>query len=61
LPRGQGNEIRIRHPSNKRGAQSGVESGSNVVGQPSEPIPGEDVSNLLDAISVTEEHTGNVV
>jgi hypothetical protein len=22
---------------------------------------GEDVSNLLDAVSVTEEHTGNVV
>ena len=61
LPRGQGRKIRIRNTSNKRGARSGVESGSSVVGQSSEPVPGEDVSNLLDAIPVTEEHTSNVV
>jgi hypothetical protein len=60
LPR-QGREIRIRDPSNKRGATSGVESGSSVVGQPSEPVPGEDVSNFLDAIPVMEEHTSNVI
>ena len=61
LPRGQGSEIRIRDPGNKRGAKSGVESGCGVIGQPSEPVPGEDLSNLLDAILVTEEHTSNVV
>jgi hypothetical protein len=74
LPRSQGSEIRIRNPGNKRGAKSGVGSGcgvvgqlsepvpgEGVVGQLSEPVPGEDVSNLLDAIPVTEEHTSNVV
>ena len=61
LPRGQGREIRIRDPGNKRGAKSGVEQRLQRVGQPSEPVPGEDVSNLLDAILVTEEHTSNVV
>jgi hypothetical protein len=61
LPRGQGRKIRIRDPGSKPGAKSGVGSGCSVIGQPSEPIPGEDVSNLLDAIPVMEEHTSNVV
>jgi hypothetical protein len=39
LPRGQGSEIRIRDPSNERAATSGVESGSSVASQPSEPVP----------------------
>jgi hypothetical protein len=39
-----------------------AEPSADVDTQPtSTPIPGEDVSNLLDAIPVTEEHTGNVV
>jgi hypothetical protein len=61
LPRGQGREIWIRDPGNKRGAKSGVGSGCGVIGQPSESVRREDVSNLLDAILVTEEHTSNVV
>jgi hypothetical protein len=61
LPRGQGGEIWIRDPGNKRGAKSGVENGCGVIGQPSEPVPGEDLSNLLDAILVPEEHTSDVV
>ena len=61
LPRGQGSEIWIRDPRHERGAKSGVGSGCGVIGQPSEPVPGEDVSNLLDAILVTEQHTSNVV
>ena len=61
LPRGQGREIWIRNTGAKRGAKSGVGSGCGVIGQPSEPVPGEDVSNLLDATLVTEEHTSNVV
>jgi hypothetical protein len=60
LPRSQGSEIWISDPGNKRGAKSCV-GGWGVVGQPGEPVPGEDVSNLLDAILVTEEHSGNVV
>jgi hypothetical protein len=43
MPRGQGREIRIRNTGNKRRAKPGVEGGSGVVGQPSEPVPGEDV------------------
>ena len=61
LPRGQGRMIRIRNTGNSHGARSGAGSGSSVVGQPSEPVPGEDVSNLLDAILVAEEHASNVV
>jgi hypothetical protein len=61
LPRAQGSEIWIRDPGNERGAKSGVEDGCGVIGQPSEPVPGEDVSNLLDAILVMEEHTSDVV
>jgi len=61
LPRGQGREIRIRDPGNERGAKPGVESGCGVIGQPSEPVPGEDVSDLLNAIPVMEEHTSNVI
>jgi hypothetical protein len=45
----------------KHGAKPGVENGSSVVGRPSEPVPGEDVSNLLDASPVMEEHTSNVI
>ena len=61
LPRGQRSEIWICDPGKERGAKSGVGSGCGVVGQPSEPVPGEDVSNLLDAILVAEEHASNVV
>ena len=61
LPRGQDRKIRIHNMSNKGGATSGAGSGSSVVGQPREPVPGEDVSNLCDAISVADEHPGNVV
>ena len=60
-PEVKGCEIRIRDPGNKRGARSGVDSGCGVIGQPSEPVPGEDVSNLLDAIPVMEEQTSNVI
>jgi hypothetical protein len=61
LPRGEGRKIWIRNSGNKRGAKSGVENGCGVIGQPSEPVSGEDVSNLLDATPVAEEHASNVV
>ena len=39
-----------------------AEPSADVDTQPtSTPIPGEDVSNLLDATPVTEEHTSKVI
>jgi hypothetical protein len=56
-----GSEIRIRNAGDSRGANSGVGSGCGIIGQPSEPVPGEDFSNLFDAVSVTEEDPSNFV